>query len=164
MSLEEYQQRILRSYLELELNMAALYDLFAGGFPDRGDFWLAMAAEEREHASWVQFLLDRALAGEVRFAEGKLRATTIGTLIGYLGETASRFRKTPFDIVHAAAIALDLERSLIEKNVFRSFHDDSDEVSRILGVLVEGQELHVKKVEQFAASVRRGEAEQTATV
>jgi hypothetical protein len=156
MSLKEYQRQILGFYLELELNMATLYDLFAGGFPDQRGFWLSMATEEREHASWVQFLLDRALGGEVRFAEGKLRATTVSTVNSYVGETVSRFRKSPFDIVHAAAIALDLERSLIEKNVFRTFHDDSAEVSRILQVLVEGQELHVKKIEQFAASVQGG--------
>ena len=156
MNVESNQHKILQLYLEMELQMATLYDLFAKTFPDHRDVLLSLVAEEREHASWIQHLLDQALRGKIRFEEGKLRTNTVETLNRYLSVTTSRHRQNPFDIVHAAAIALDLERSLIEKNVFRSFHGDSAEVSRILQVLVEGQVLHVNKIEQFNASVQGG--------
>lgn len=156
MSLEMYQHKILQLYLELELHMADLYDLFAGDFPDHALFWVSMAAEEREHASWVQYFLDRAMQGNIHFVEGKVRTHTISTITTYLLDIISRHKKSPFDIVHAAAITSDLERSLIEKNVFTHFEGDSGEVSHILKILVEGQEVHVKKIEQFAASLPRG--------
>ncbi len=154
MTVEANQQRILLLYLQMELNMATLYELFAGSFPDHRDLLLSLVSEEREHASWIRYLLDQALQEKIRFVEGKLRTSTLETLNRYLSETIARHRQTPYDIVHAAVIVLDLERSLIEKNVFRAFHDDSAEVSRILQVLVEEQERHVRKIEQFNASVQ----------
>jgi rubrerythrin len=154
MNSEENQHRLLQLYLEMELQMARLYELFAEDFPHHRDILKSLASEEREHASWIQYLQEQASRGKTHFVVGKLRGNTIETLNRYLSETISRHRRNPFDVVHAAAIILDLERSLIEKNVFRSFDGDSEEVSRILGILVESQEMHLKKVERFAVSVR----------
>jgi hypothetical protein len=153
MNVEASQQKLLQLYLDMELQMASIYEQFAGDFRHHRDTFLSLASEEREHASWIQYLQEQASQGKAHFVVGKLRTNTIETLNRYLREIISRHRKHPFDVVHAATIILDLERSLIEKNVFRSFGDDSDEVSRILEILVESQEAHLKKIEQFAASL-----------
>ncbi|NTW99096.1 MAG: hypothetical protein HGB35_04050, partial [Geobacteraceae bacterium] len=113
-----------------------------------------MASEEREHAEWIKHLLDSVEMDKVFFSEGKTRTYTVSTSIAYIKGLISEFDKKAFEIPKAASIALDLERSLLEKNVFKCFDSDSSEVKRILEVLNYGQDDHIRIIDKFAADIR----------
>lgn len=154
MVLRDYQRKIIELYLEQELLIASLYALFAGKCPLHKDFWDSMVSEEREHAAWIQHFLDGIEQNKVYFSEGKTRSYTLNTSIAYIKRIIMEFDNKPFDSTKALIIAHDLERSLLEKNVFKCFDGDSPEVMRILEILKGEQDHHIEKVGQFVLDAR----------
>jgi rubrerythrin len=154
MELQAHQKKIIELFLEQELLMAELYLLFSKWYPFHHEFWESMVAEEREHASWVRHFLDSTLNGKISFNEGKTRSNAISSSISYIRGIIAGFEKKPLNVVRAASISLDMERSLIERNVFKHFEGDSQEAVQLLDILSEAQDAHVKKTEQFAAGIQ----------
>lgn len=154
MVLHDYQRRILELYLEQELLIATLYARFSENYPAHKDFWDSMVSEEREHAAWIQHFLDGIEQNKVYFSEGKTRSYTINTSIAYIKRIIIEFDEKPFNSTKAACIAHDLERALLEKNVFKCFDGDSPEVIHILEILKGEQDHHIQKVDQFALNAR----------
>jgi hypothetical protein len=154
MELQSHQKKIIELYLEQELLMAELYELFSKKYPFHHEFWESMVAEEREHASWIRHFFDSTLNGKIDFNEGKTRSNAISSSISYIREIITGFEKKPFTVVRAASISLDMERSLIERNVFKHFEGDSQEAVQLLDILSKAQDVHVKKTEQFAAGIQ----------
>lgn len=152
--MEDYKKRLIELYIEQELLVASLYMRFSERYAVHKDFWIKMASEEREHAEWIKHLLDSVEMDKVFFSEGKTRTYTVSTSIAYIKGLISEFDKKAFEIPKAASIALDLERSLLEKNVFKCFDSDSSEVKRILEVLNYGQDDHIRIIDKFAADIR----------
>ena len=152
---------IIDRYLEQELLMASLYGSYAKFYTEHKNFWASLVDEELEHASWIKHFQNSLPLDKISFLEGKTRISALDSSIVYLKGIINEFDKNPLGQLKAVSICLDLERSLIERNVFKHFESDSSEVKKILGVLRDAQEEHVKKIEQFMAEVRK---EQTGRV
>lgn len=152
--MEIYQKKIIELFIEQELLVASLYMRFSERYLVHKDFWLKLAVEEREHAEWIKHLLDGIEADKIFFSEGKTRTYTVSSSIAYIKGLINEFDRKAFDIPKAAHIALDLERSLLEKNVFKCFDSDSIEVKRILEVLNKGQDDHIRMMENFSNEIR----------
>jgi hypothetical protein len=145
---------IVDRYIEVELLMASLYERFAQRYTSHGEFWQSMVSEEHEHAAWVQHFKKGLMSDSIRFSEGKTRISALDSGIAYIKRIIQGFDLSPPDRLKAVSISLDLERSLIERSVFKHFESDSSEVTKILRVLREAQEEHVKKVERFQSTIR----------
>lgn len=154
MELQTCGNKIIEHYLEQELLLAELYLLFSNKYLAYSEFWESMVADEREHAAWIQHFSNSVQQGKINFAEGSVRSGAIASSISYITGIIEEFKKRSFDVVRSASIALDLEKSLIERNVFKHFEGDSHEVTSCLGALSQAQDEHVKKIAHFAASIR----------
>jgi rubrerythrin len=152
--MEIYQKKIIELFIEQELLIASLYMRFSERYVVHKNFWLKLASEEREHAEWIKHLLDGVETDKIFFSEGKTRTYTVNSSITYIKGLISEFDKKAFDIPKAAHIALDLEKSLLEKNVFNCFDSDSIEVKRILEVLNKGQDDHIRMMDKFSTEIR----------
>jgi hypothetical protein len=155
MELQEYQKKIIQLYLEQELAIASLYERYSKRYLAHQEFWAEMRAEELEHAAWVKHFMGHALENKIHFSEGKTRTYALSSSIAYIEGVISDFDNKPFDSSRAASVALDLERSLLEKNVFSCFHGDSAEAKSILEALIAGQITHIKKLEAFVDRIRK---------
>ena len=140
---------IIDHYLEQELLMASLYERFSKYYTTHKEFWASLVSEEHEHAAWIKHLQDGVTQGKIYFSEGKIRITAIDSIITYVKTRINEFDQQPFDLKIAASICLDIEKSLIERNVFKRFESDSADVKTILDVLSEVQEKHIDKIKQF---------------
>jgi rubrerythrin len=152
--MEIYQKKIIELFIEQELLIASLYMRFSERYVVHKKFWLKLAVEEREHAEWIKHLLDGVETDKIFFSEGKTRTYTVSSSITYIKGLISEFDKKAFDIPKAAHIALDLEKALLEKNVFKCFDSDSIEVKRILEVLNKGQDDHIRIMDKFSSDIR----------
>ena len=154
MAILEYQRKIIELYRDQELLIADLYRRFAARFPKHAPFWEELAGEELEHAGWVAHLLDRINKGVANFDEGKTRTYTLTTSINHIKGLIASCEQPPFDLKRALTYTLDLEKSLIEKNVFDRFAGDSPEVQKLLTILAETQQTHLRKIEGQVAEIR----------
>jgi len=140
-------------YLELEITMAMLYQRFEKRYADHKDFWISLIADEHEHAGYINFHDLNAL-NKVSFAEGKTRIAALQSILAYINSLIDEFDKQPFLFQKAISICLDLERSVIERDVFKRFDSDSTELRQLLDILRQAQEEHVHKIEKFNVMIQ----------
>jgi hypothetical protein len=134
-------------YLEMEILMASLYERFAKNHDAHADFWRSLVADEREHAGFIAHFQRLASEGKMSFAEGKTRVAALNSVIAYVKAVIDDFDRQPFIFRKAIGICLDLEKSVIERDVFKSFDSDSIELKQLLALLQESQIAHVKQIE-----------------
>jgi len=139
--------RPLPLFIELELLTGELYELFAGKYPECREFWEAISEEERHHADILRELGNRMKSGEVLFVEGKTRAGALQTFINYLKQTIAKARKEDFPLSKALSIALDIERSFLEKSALDHFRGDSRDVGITLEKLKSDTREHARRIE-----------------
>lgn len=144
---------LIELYIEQELAMAGLYEDFARYFKDQSTFWQTLVAEEYEHAAWIRHFRDNLGHREVFFSEGKTRAISLQSSISYIRSRIEEFEKTPFSLRRAVSICLDIEKSLLERDVIKHFDSDSPEIKNIMDILIEAQDAHIRKVENYLAAL-----------
>lgn len=144
--IEEYQKKIIDLFIEQELLIADLYDSFSVSFPEHRDFWTKIANDERDHAGWVQKLLNGVIEDKIYFSEGKTRTYTVKTSIEFIKKTISNIDFRYIDMVKALAISRNLETSLLERNMFKHFEGDSVQVKKVLSYLEKEQDKHCSDI------------------
>lgn len=152
--MEPSTKAYLDLYLELEIRMASLYERFQKRYPAHEEFWFSLVADEREHAGYIQQFNRLAAEQKMSFAEGKTRIAALNSILTYIQSTIDLFDRQPFVHQKALAICLDLEKSVIERDVFKGFDSDSPEMRQVLDILREAQEEHLKKIQSFSVSQR----------
>ena len=130
--LKPYQKNIIDSMIKQESLLAKLYTLFAKQFPDYSELWTALAKDEMQHAKWLGELYEAGAKGIVLFDEGKIKTYTMNAFITYLEGIIARAEKNELPLANAISCTHDLERSLIEKNVFSHFDSTSAKARSIL--------------------------------
>ncbi len=147
--LTDNQKKISQLLIEQEAILAKLYSVFAEKFPEHNVFWKKLAKEERQHASWVKQIFNAVEKGAVLFDEGKIKINTLGILIKGIEDTISKAQKGEIDVIRAIVITADLERSLIEKNVFSCFKGVSVKSQKIINFLCESTKEHLSETEKL---------------
>ena len=154
MSLEPFQKKLIQLYKDQELMMSNLYNKLADKFPKYSAEFSRLAAEELEHASWIDHLEQCIVNGKASFSEGKTRTYTITTMLNYTKGIIDALDRNEIDLRKAVSLIVDSEKSLIEKEIFERFEGDSQEVEKILRILDDTQKDHLARIEIFAAQVK----------
>lgn len=119
--LQEKQIKILMLMHELEELLAEMYRLFSEKFPARDGLWQTLIHEEQEHAEAVRTLYRLTYKKESLFSEGALRAEGVQTVIDYIRGMIDSARRGRFSEIQALTAAHDIEKSMIERDLFAYF-------------------------------------------
>jgi rubrerythrin len=149
--LKDYQEKIVALLIRQELLVAELYRFFAGLYPDLREFWTDMAREELEHATWLEYLLNKARTGAVIFREEKIRTYTVESCLKYVEESLAKVKERAPLPKAAFSLALSLENSLLLKRIFNHFQSADPELSALLTGLQTKLESHRRRIEIQAA-------------
>ena len=140
-------------HLKMEILMAALYERFEKRYAAHKEFWSSMIADEREHAGYIEHFKQLAAEQKMTFAEGSARIAALNSILTYIQSVIDLFDRQPFMHQKALALCMDLEKSVLERDVFKRFDSDSTEIRQVLGILREAQEEHLKKIQNFNAAL-----------
>jgi hypothetical protein len=131
-----------------EYKLALLYNLFADLYPECSDLWASMAIDEIEHQRLIRSLKPyvdegrlyfNAMLSKVEFVEGHLK-----TLEGLI----LRFEKTPVGIQEALEIALNIENSMLDQDLFAYFFGDGKILKNGLEMLTRDTQKHYNSLVQ----------------
>lgn len=154
--LKPYQEKIISLMIRQENLLAALYQRFAEKFPEYKEFWNHLAIDEKKHAGWLEQLRAGAQKKVVLFSESRVKTYTMETLVQGVEEKLNRAELDGFNARQALACTIDLERSLIEKNVFSHFEGMTPKASSVMKFLAQEtkghQELARKLYTQYRES------------
>lgn len=132
-----------------------LYAAFAVKFRQDDDLWHQLAAEERGHSEALRSLAgeadelsifldtDRFNAGEVRVATRRLKERTEVVAYSSVG------------LREALAEAVEIERSMVDSQVFQVFQTDTPSVVAVLDHLREQTDVHRRRLTKELQRVDR---------
>ncbi len=142
---EPDQKRLVELLYQQETILGRLYQIFAARFAEYADFWTDLAGEEARHAELIQKLYQAGKKDWVSFREGKITAQSISIFIEHVKGLSVQAENDEIDFKSAVAHTLDLEKSLLEKNVFSRFEAMDDRMKTVLKRLENETRKHAEK-------------------
>lgn len=159
--LKHYQEKILKLMIRQEQLLAEIYQVFAEQFPEHNDLWGSMVLEERKHAGWLQQLMDATAQQVVLFNEGRIKTYTMETFVQGVADKLSQARAGQFNLKQALACTLDLERSLIERDIFTHFTGMTEKSRNVMNFLASETKNHQAKAQEIYQKAIASEPKQT---
>ena len=137
---------------ENEESIARLYTAYSRKFPDYREFWREIAEEEKKHSRWMRSL--QAYTDDIlSFNEGRIKPELMRISLTYLENKLKEAATEEMTIADALTIALELETNMIERNYFKLFHGDSDELKSIFQNLESDTQKHTNRVRNTLVSL-----------
>lgn len=150
MATESDPKTVVEALAEHEEAMSALYNSFALRYPEVGDLWKTLCAEEYAHGKLLRSLPGRVdEAGLQAFVTA--REIDLGEVRGETKRLVNLAQLTAdagLPLQEAFRTAVHLEDSLIESQVFTVTDEDSPAVAEVLGTLKEQTERHQKHLSE----------------
>jgi rubrerythrin len=143
------QKTIIDLLIEQEKLLAQLYAVFSEKFTEHGKFWKKLSREEHGHAKWLEQLYEAGEKDIVHFDEGRITPFSLGTFISGVKDAIHSAESEQMDQKAAFIRTADLERSLIEKNVFSCFNGLTDKAINALGFLEKQTQEHLAQAESL---------------
>ena len=139
---------ILQMLAANEEAVGKLYETYANKIPEHEEFWFGLAMEEADHANWLLDLITKVNKGSASVYESLFKTEDIQDFHNYLTEQLDRAKQERISFVEALAIALNIEKSLIERKYFQIFEGGSEEYWHVLEYLASATENHIKVIQK----------------
>lgn len=135
--------------------IASLYNLYSIKFPEYGKFWINLSRDEISHANWIRLFLGKFKQEEITFNKNRFKKEAISSFLEYLKKKRTQAETRDIDIIGALAVALDIEKALIERSFFEIIDADSEALKEILSKLTSATVVHQEKVENLINSLKK---------
>jgi len=136
-----------------ELAIAALYEALASLLPGHQKAWMAFAEEEHLHAKWIDTLHTHLTNEAVSFDQVKFTVQSVHAAIAFIEGQTATLSSHPIDLRQALAIAINIEKSLLESAFFRVFKISGAKATAIQSRLEEATKSHFKRLADWRAAV-----------
>jgi rubrerythrin len=144
-----FRKTLIELLVEVEQTTGDLYKVYAEKFPGSENFWNDIAADEERHASMVAGLHEMSEEykiypyddDRVRFNEDYAQGT-----LDYIKNQILMARKGKISLEEALNVALNIEKSLVEKEYYTIFEGDGPAARVILQTMVIESKEHERKV------------------
>lgn len=138
--------RIVELLARHEETIGKLYDDFARAYPGSRDFWAELAKEERAHAAWIRRLRREEIDGRVRIDASALDPAAAQRAVDEVNDRILSFHVEPFDEPFAAAVALKIESSIVERRMMAPYIGISAAFRRAVELMAERSAEHAGKI------------------
>lgn len=152
--LKPYQDKIIDLMLKQEALLATLYQVFAQKFPEYKKLWHKLAREEKKHAGWVEQLHVASEKKVVLFREGRVKPSHMETFVHSIEKKIKQAETDGFTARQALLCTIDLERSLIEKEVFLHFVGITEKARDVMDFLAQETKEHQELAEKLYAKTQ----------
>jgi len=148
MAAHDEAREVVLALAEHEEAMSALYSAYAAEYPQVGDLWTSLARDEHGHGKLLRSLPERtddlsAFVSNREYSLDEIRADT-----GRLKNLAAVTPAAGLPLQEAFRVALKLEDSLIESQIFVVHDGDPAEVTAVIDTLREQTEKHQRRLHE----------------
>lgn len=116
----EAQKAILKGLIKWETHIAELYTAYAKRCPEKKDFWLKIAAEEKSHAAMLKGFMRQLDEGYLFINIGSLREDEMAEEIELIDTAAMESLKIGTGHQEALATALKIEVSHMDVGFYEN--------------------------------------------
>lgn len=140
------EQVEMKALSENEIALGTLYAKFATLFPEDKSFWTNITTDEMHHGSWISELSTMVEQGSVAMEAGRFKLAAIQQFRTYINEQIKITETESISAIKALSISMDLERSLLESDIFKVYDTDDATTKKILNRLIKSTEEHFEQV------------------
>jgi rubrerythrin len=130
-----------------------LYVAYASKYPEYKDFWIEIANEETNHASWLRDLKSQIEIGNLSFADDRFDLSLVFKYLEHAKQKLDELKNKTMPIIEALKISLAMEKSLLENKFFEVVETDQIGLKSILFNLAKSTEEHIQKIEDLLKKV-----------
>lgn len=147
-TISKAQHQLLDRLIEWEETLATLYGLYAELFPQDGEFWSRLSAEEMMHAKILKPMHEVIDDGFLLKNIGAFRDELIRKEVAQVSEAILRARNCSITQKEAAGNALQFETSVIDSQFYAVVQCDSPIFSKVAQVHTKHGGKHLREVHQ----------------
>ncbi len=144
----------IRKIMEHEEALQILYSCFASAFPKYREFWEQIAQEELRHKQMTLVLDQKTKTGEFGFRRPDYLYSNLVDSIQFVTNIIQRVETKGITMREALATAVKAESNMLESKYMEVIHEDSESAKRILGILRQDTESHLKKIKKEAGKFK----------
>jgi hypothetical protein len=148
------QSAVLEALAKNEETLSRLYKKYSLQFSAYSKFWSGLSFKEISHAKQIRMFYLKIREGSADFEVGRFELGPIKLFSRYLNKLILKEEET---LINAFAVAIDIEEALIEKEFFRVFRADSEQLKRLLSRLAADTKEHRRLIKaefkRFKASL-----------
>lgn len=124
-----------------------LYLVYSDKYPEYKDFFKILADEEQSHADLIRRYREKASSDKNALKPGRFRPEMLSTAIAFLKKEAKKAADSEMLLINALAVALDLERGMIERKFFEVLGGDPAELETALKYLDQSTKKHIERIQ-----------------
>jgi len=125
-----------------------LYEIYANRFPEHEEFWFGLTMEEADHSNSILDLISKVRKGSANFFANQSLVENVQKFQDHLKQQQSRAKREDISFIDALHVALDIEKSLIEREFYRLFEGVSVETRNVLKYLDSASGNHIKVLQR----------------
>lgn len=145
--------KIIRYLVEIENLANELYTFFAEKFPEESEFWLAIAKEEKDHASIIHMLGAGVAEGQSSFDDRRFTLEEIETTVEWARDKVGGAKQSDLNIEQALSLSFEFEKNLLDRSFFDVFVPKTESVKNFISGVLEATKRHrdsvKKKLEDY---------------
>jgi hypothetical protein len=145
---KEYQLEIIQQLENNEEVLSELYDIYSHKFSSMHEFWSGLVEDEKSHAQWVRTLKRKIEEGEVHIKDHRFNIDIIRDFNKDVENKKIEISKDDIPLVVALGNAVNFEKTMIERNFFEVFNDDTPEIKMLLLALEYSTRNHLLGVQE----------------
>ncbi|MFC1871777.1 hypothetical protein ACFLYF_05215 [Chloroflexota bacterium] len=145
MNQDDKECNVVEKLASNEESIAKLYKGYADAYPVLSQFWISLATEEMQHASWIRSLGEKTGTSPIYIDEQRFNTVAINSFMNYLDKELAKVYEGKIPLIEALSITFYVEKSLIESRFFEVFQTDSAELKHVLMKIRDETIVHCKK-------------------
>ena len=146
--------KLIKLLQKYEMTIAELYETFAAVFVTSKKTWTSFAAEERLHAKWIGELYSQLKNENISFEQTKITEQSTRTAINYIESQITKTKNDKQDLAHALNIAIDVEKSLLEKSYLNIFKLKGQKAQQVQDGLLKATKRHLDRLIEWRENIK----------
>jgi rubrerythrin len=127
-----------------------LYRSFSEKIPEQKDFWEKLSAAEFRHAQWIRGMLNQVKNGTMIYTKSRVKIEAVKSFTAFLNDRIIQANGGEIGPEAAISLAMDIERSLIERKYFEIVEGMTPEMKKVIKALADETERHYSAMQNFA--------------
>jgi rubrerythrin len=123
-----------------------LYLAYADKFPGMAEFWKEMAKEENWHAQVIREAVQKEAAVNKSLPTPRFKPELLKTSMFYMEKEILRAKEDTMAEINALAVALDIEKSMLERRFFEAFDSSTTELKQAMKMLLDATKVHFERI------------------
>lgn len=136
-----------------EYKLAILYNLFGATIPEYSDLWADLALEEIEHQKLIRAFKPYLDEGKLYFKAMISKVEFVEAHIKSIEGMIKNYEKNPIGIKEALRVALKIENSMLDQDLFNYFNGDGQVLQEGLRTLSKSTFKHYNDLLQEANKI-----------